>query len=122
MAWGSHFHNNIYWGDRSFLKQLSKGELESWFKNLLSFLKMAAPYSHPHPPKGISFFKTTSSIFKVKDHGILQRSDVEFGTVTDSVIKINSKDRIKGKTSQFCWMNLDMQIQKNPCNLNFEAK
>ena len=101
MAWGSHFHNNIYWGDRSFLKQLSKGELESWFKNLLSFLKMAAPYSHPPPPppKGISFFKKTSSIFKVLDHGILQRSDVGFGTVIDSVIKINSKDQIKGKTS-----------------------
>ena len=62
-----HFHNKIYWGIIS--KNLSKGELEIWFKNLLSFLKMAAP-TLPHPPK-ISFFKKTSSIFKVKDHGIL---------------------------------------------------
>ena len=32
---GGYFHNNNYWGDRSLLKKLSKGELESWFKNLL---------------------------------------------------------------------------------------
>ena len=68
MAWGQITFTIKFIGG-SFLKNSSKGELESWFKNLLSFLKMAAP-ALPHPPK-ISFFKKTSSIFKVKDHGIL---------------------------------------------------